>query len=515
MRSFFSTAIFIRTLFSIAVLLFVLWLTLLLGIKVDWHGDGDVAIGAVQQMLKGGKLYVDFYQFWMPVNYYLLLVWFSIWGVTTTAFATLVTIITLLSGVLVFLISYKCLKSVFSASISLLIYNCVSITSMYNHNWTGILASVIVVWVILYYKRFTNTELGWLIIGTLTGIVASIILWQGAAVFVSLIILIWTNYRFSRRSLYLSFILTVGSILVPLAWVAFFLFNGRLFDFLSSTILFPFYHYLPGNGLQLLSPLWVATFIVLIVFWKQWWHEGRKQDDLFVVSIFGTVFLLFTLMSPTLGHVGLTFAFNSNVFYSVIRRVDWLNTIKDSVIKKGRFDWSSFKNLSSNLFLSMVLIFCGLLLFICLLSKIKYYYFIDTIRITTPRGGVWVDKEWGNNINELKNILDEEPLLVQSLYIGPWLGEVYFWFDLSNPTKMISTGPEFLDPKYENELINTLKDRSIETVFYTPTYKPLPEQQLTVFNEYLSTNYIRVTSLSSKENDSEEISKLNGVWRLK
>lgn len=507
-----KSLLFVHKLARVIAIALILGFILLSIQKIDWHGDGGIAIGAVQRTWGGEVLYRDFYQFWMPINYHLLDLWLSLIGNTTESYRILIGIIFVATTILVTTLAIKTLKSWWLMVASVALFLSVTITPSYNHNWLGLFGTLAVVNYVVYANPTNREPKRWFMAGLLSGMVVSSILWQGASVYLASLLLMYSYSGFRKEFWRNLSVFTLGTAIIPGLWLGLYVYKGQLLDLVQSVVLFPFQHYLPGNGLELLSALWITTALLLIWYWWGWFKGRRDNFTLSIVALYGTVYFLVTLGSPTPGHVGLSYAMNAIVFLSVLKSVNIRSLQQSRVIVNRRLSFAVLGRFAIFILFFLNITFFMLYVGLNLYARTTYMLLFQRQFVETPRGYVWLDERWKTILNTISEIEKDQSA---SAYIGPWASEVYYWYNLKNPTQFVSMGPEFKHPKFEQELIEDLTKSQPTYILYLPTYKPLPESQLIHLDGYIRHSYERVAPIDPSVSSVLVTQDMDGLWHRK
>jgi len=206
-------------------------------IKVNlWLGDEGVLLHGAMRILRGERLYSDFFEFLPPGGFAITTGWVKITGVSMLS-ARLLAILTI-TGIACFTFlacSLTTNKSAFSAFIAIAwIVMTQGLWTVLNHHWFTTLFSMITVWASLKYIKNQLPIVRYPIIAGLSAGVAAMTTPTAGA----LAMLAGTVPYIARRQWRHFIYYSLASLTVPIIIFSYLFYQGSLVDFFYDSIVF-------------------------------------------------------------------------------------------------------------------------------------------------------------------------------------------------------------------------------------------------------------------------------------
>ena len=207
-------------------------------------GDEGVLLNGAERMLRGSRLYADFFEFLPPGGFLLTEAWFSIAGISIGS-ARLLAILTIV-GIACF--TYlACRQASKNAPLSALLATgwvvmSQGIWTQVNHHWFTTLFSMVAAWAALANVEHAQRWLRWpLIAGVAAGMAAMVTPHRGALVMLAAMTA-FLNLRRHRAEL---IVYVLGCSLVPVGLLAYVVWHHALAAAFDDVILFAAVRYAP------------------------------------------------------------------------------------------------------------------------------------------------------------------------------------------------------------------------------------------------------------------------------
>ena len=239
---------------------------------VWWLGDEGVLLHGADRMLKGDRLYVDFFEFLPPGGFVLTAAWLSISGVSFLSARTLA-ILTIV-GIACF--SYLACqlasgKKPLSAAITIMwVVMSQGSWTQVNHHWFTTLFSMIAAWAALASVEQPQHRLKWpLIAGLAAGMAGMVTSSRGALVAVAAM----TAFLFLRRNWHEFLVCGLATALVPMGLLIYLASQDSLIAAFDSVIVFTATRYASNQGvpfgfgadIQNFLFVWLFQFAALLL----------------------------------------------------------------------------------------------------------------------------------------------------------------------------------------------------------------------------------------------------------
>lgn len=206
--------------------------------SVFWMGDEGVLLHGAERILRGNRLYVDFFEFLPPGGFLIAAAWLgiagtSIWSVRLLAILTIV-------GIACFTYLACRQASKHSAASALVAIGWVGLSQGFwtqlNHHWFATLFSMVTVWTTLYSVEHPHRGLrGPIVAGIAAGAAAMVTPTRGALAILAGATA-FLNLRRYRGEL---FAYGLGCALIPTALLLFLLYQGAFAAAFDDVIMFP------------------------------------------------------------------------------------------------------------------------------------------------------------------------------------------------------------------------------------------------------------------------------------
>ena len=467
----------------------------------DWYQDGGVAVHAAQRILQGDLPYRDIFHFWLPANFYLLASWFKIFGDSLWSLRALITLNLIPVYGLVLIIGKKLLGSWSLAAWSLLISTLAAVPPMYNHNWWGLLFLLASVWRLVRNpdaRIKTNTLRFWLIQGMLAGLAVSFIQTLGAVTLIASLLTVLLLSIPWRRKVLLSTVFSLSAGVIPFIWITLLWQQNLLTEFFLQTLLYPLTNYYQGNQAFGFSPFWVLTTAFYLSFWLVNQRTRLTQQwPVRVVAVWGSTLHLFTLLSPTTGHVAIGYVLAAPL---VVLVSQWLKAQWQSLTRHGRFFFKGG-------LIATAAVVLMIYIFIITYAIASRWQSLESgvYLIQTPQGILFQYQAWAKTYPLVEDYLDDHK--PASVYMGPWLGGLHYVMDRPNSTRFDFLGPEHYIESVAQHLIDDLEHNQVEVVVWLPSFSPVGDTlELPLINDYLDENYQRELEITQNGDT---------IWRRK
>jgi hypothetical protein len=241
-------------------------------------GDEGMLLTGAERMLRGDRLYADFFEFLPPGGFILTESWFSIAGISIGS----VRMLTILTVVGIACFTYlACWRASKNAALSALLAMGWGVMTQgfwtqVSHNWFTTLFSMVAAWAVLVSVEHAQRYLRWpLIAGAAAGMAAMVTTHRGALVMLAAMTA-FLNLRRHRVEL-ITYVLGCG--LVPIGLLAYVIWHHALSAAFDDVILFTAVRYSPvasvpfgwGGGNPIFKYLFpVAALLVLFVCARDW-----------------------------------------------------------------------------------------------------------------------------------------------------------------------------------------------------------------------------------------------------
>ena len=280
-------------------------------IRVVGMGDEGVLLNGAERMLRGDKLYADFFEFFPPGGFLLTEAWFSITGISFGS-ARLLAILTIV-GIACF--TYlACWQASKNAPLSALLATgwvvmSQGIWTQVNHNWFTTLFSMVAAWAALANVEHAQRWLRWpLIAGVAAGTAAMVTPHRGALAMLAALTA-FLNLRRHRAQL-IAYVL--GCALAPASLLAYVVGHHALAAAFDDVIRFTAERYVPvasvpfGSGGQFglapyLFPL--AALLTLLVCARDW-RTCLRDHLLWTCAAFGLAGFVGCFPRADIAHIG-------------------------------------------------------------------------------------------------------------------------------------------------------------------------------------------------------------------
>jgi hypothetical protein len=276
-------------------------------------GDEGILLNGAERMLRGSRLYADFFEFLPPGGFLLTELWFSIAGISFGS-ARLLAVLTIV-GIACF--TYlACRQASKSACLSALltigwVVMSQGIWTQVNHHWFTTLFSMVAIWAALVGVKRSQCQLRWPVIaGVTAGMAAMVTPHRGALVMLAAIPA-FLNLRRHRVEL---IIYVLGCSLMPVGMLAYVVWHQSLVAAFDDVIRFTVVRYLPVQGvpfgsgdesvfgpLKYLFPL--AILLTFLVCARDW--RNCLRDCLFwLCAVFALAGFVGCFPRPDIAHIG-------------------------------------------------------------------------------------------------------------------------------------------------------------------------------------------------------------------
>jgi hypothetical protein len=254
-------------------------------------GDEGVLLHGAERLLKGQRLYIDFFEFLPPGGFVILAAWFGITGISIWS-ARLLAILTI-TGIACFtyLACRQVSKHAFSCALVAIGWAVMSqgIWTYVSHHWFTTLFSMVAAWIALAsVKKPQLRQCGPLVAGVAAGAAAMVTPTLGALAMLAAI----TGFVGSRRQLS-AYVL--GSALIPICLLVYVIGQGALAAAFDDVIVFtatrywriqsvPFGTFVAGENLRPLKYLFPLVALLTLITCVRDWRRSL-HDPLFRVCV--------------------------------------------------------------------------------------------------------------------------------------------------------------------------------------------------------------------------------------
>ena len=272
--------------------------------------DEGILLNGAERMLRGSRLYADFFEFLPPGGFVLTAAWFSIVGISFGS-ARALAILTIV-GIACF--TYlACWQACKNAPLSAVIATCWVVTSQgpwtqVSHHWFATLFSMVAAWAALANIEHAQRWLRWpLIAGAAAGMAAMVTPHRGALAMLAAV----TAFLNLRRRHPELIVYVLGCALVPAGLLAYVIWHHALAAAFDDVIRFtagryaaiqsvPFGFGVPNPPLTHLFPL--AALLTLLVCAHDW-RSGLRDRLLWQCTAFGLAGFLGCFPRPDIYHI--------------------------------------------------------------------------------------------------------------------------------------------------------------------------------------------------------------------
>jgi len=204
---------------------------------VTWFGDEGILPHGAERILRGDRLYSDFFEFLPPGGYLLTAAWFQLTGISFGAVRSLQLLLFTGTCVLTYLACLKVSRRTAASAIAVLLWAVMSVNSYFenSHHW---FTSVLCMGVLLALLHWTERpERLWLAVlaGLLGGAAAMVTPTRGALALLAGLVA-FTDIRRDWRALVAY---CAASLVVPVILIGYVTALGSLHDAVQSVIVFP------------------------------------------------------------------------------------------------------------------------------------------------------------------------------------------------------------------------------------------------------------------------------------
>jgi hypothetical protein len=351
-------------------------------IRVVVMGDEGVLLNGAERMLRGSRLYGDFFEFLPPGGFLLTEAWFSLAG-TSIASVRALAILTIV-GIACF--TYlACWQASKNAPLSVLlaigwVVTSQGIWTQVSHHWFTTLFSMVAAWAALVSVEHAQRYLRWpLIAGTAAGMATMVTPHRGALVMLAAVPA-FLNLRRHRIEL-ITYVL--GCALVPVGLLAYVVSHEALTAAFDDVILFTAVRYAPiqsvpfGSGefgfgpLKYLFPL--AALLTLLVYAIDW-RASLRDYVLWRCTALGLAGFVGCFPRPDIAHIGFAAPLACPLLACCLTRLT----------QRWRPVWWRYRYL--------VVVVAGVVIGLCVSSGVYFLQISQEARrgkiVATPRGSV-------------------------------------------------------------------------------------------------------------------------------
>jgi hypothetical protein len=278
-------------------------------------GDEGVLLDGAERMLRGDRLYADFFEFLPPGGFILTAVWFSIAGLSFLS-ARLMVILTVV-GIACFTF-LGCRQASKNAPLSALLatgWVLVSqgVWTQVSHHWLTTMFSMVTVWAALASVEDERRGLRWpLLAGVSGGMAAMVTPTNGALAIVAAVTAFADKSR--KQVQFIAYVL--GCALVPVALIAYVLWNNAFSAAFDDVIRFTATRYAPiqgvpfgwGQHIQTFPLVWVfpVTGLLALLVYTRDWRTCRHDRLLLVCAASCIVGFVSSFPRPSCVHLSFT-----------------------------------------------------------------------------------------------------------------------------------------------------------------------------------------------------------------
>ncbi len=480
-----------------------------------WYQDGGIPLHFVQRLLGGEKLYRHLFTIWMPGSFYLLQTWFHLTSANLNSLKIIISLLFFLLTANIFLLTYQLSRSLTLAALAPLLFLFPTVAPIYNHNWWGILFLLFALNYNLKKPLFSPRK--YFINGLLTALCFFFLLASGIISGLAFFLFLLVSPLKKREKLVCFFSLAAGITIPILFLLIFFAREGILYFWFKETLLFPLQNYHHGNMEQFPSQIWWTTSLFYLLFWFSRWKRKflsfSLHSRIFLTALMGSLTHLWSLTSPTSGHAALSYAFTAPLALLYSRQT-W-----SFLFAPPSFSAPSWRSLLQGQFIRLSL--QRSLIFLLLTTfyfKIGYnfiakvaYWEKENYLLTTPQGKIWATAQQKAILEFLKD--EKNNLQSKAIFIFPWSPELYYLFQLKNPTPYSHLGPEFyFHPPTIQRIIKNLEAQKVCFVLALPQQSPILYQEKNALFNYLEKNY-HPRHIFSPAEKSRPLNEQNILWQ--
>ena len=281
--------------------------------SVYWLGDEGILLNGATRLLKGSRLYVDFFEAFPPGGFVLTAVWFDMVGTSMLSARVLAILCIVLIACFIYLTCWQVSKHILTSIFLAVAWVVMSqgFWTQVSHHYFTTLFSLVAFSAAIASVQLTQRWQPWsLIAGVAAGAAAMVTPTRGALAMLAAATA-FVHFPLNRAK---SVAFILGCALVPTCLLAYVIWHGALVAAFDDVILFMAKHYVSvnkvpfGRGgstqnlpLKYLFPL--AALLTLLTFARNW--RAYLGDHLFRLSIaFGLAGFIGCFPRPDLAHIG-------------------------------------------------------------------------------------------------------------------------------------------------------------------------------------------------------------------
>ena len=278
-------------------------------------GDEGVLLHGAERMLRGDRLYADFFEFLPPGGFVLTAAWFSVAGISFLS-ARLMVILTIV-GIACF-VFLACRQASRNAPVSALLatgWVLVSqgVWTQVSHHWFTTMFSMMTIWAALSNIESGKRGLRWPLVAGVSGGMAAMVTPTNGALAILAALVAFTNT--SRKQVqFIAYVL--GCALVPGALIAYLVWENTFSAAYDDVIQFTATRYTSiqgvpfgwGQNIQnyLLVGLFPVTGVLTFLVFIRDWSSSRRDRLLLLCAASGLAGFVSCFPRPSCAHLGFT-----------------------------------------------------------------------------------------------------------------------------------------------------------------------------------------------------------------